>query len=73
MTDDPQQLKVENALLRGSLFLTARVLRDYHDARHTKIDDDGIPMLQVTVHDLVRNRAAAALARADRMLKDQGR
>jgi hypothetical protein len=69
MTEDPQQTAVENALLRGSLFLTASALKDYATAKHTKIDDT--PMVQVTVHETLRNRATDALERAEKMLRDQ--
>ena len=76
MTAEPQDLKVENSLLRATLFLATRVLKDYQDAQHYEIeDDDGRPMLEVMVPQSIRPRAADALARADRMLKEpeQGR
>lgn len=41
MSGEPTDLKVENALLRASLFLTANVLKDYHGARHTKTQEEG--------------------------------
>lgn len=69
MTDVPQSLAVENALLRGSLFLTARSLKNYLDARHTPTDDG----LRLTVPEPVREKAADALARAEKMLRDEGR
>jgi hypothetical protein len=74
MTDatptDPQDLKVENALLRGSLWLTANALKEYHDSPHFEIEDDGIPKFEVIVTEITRSKAGEALARADRMLKD---
>lgn len=74
MTSHPQDLRVENSLLRAALFLTARALKDYHDAPHFEIDDAGRPMQEVIVPESLRERAAAALERADRILKepDQG-
>ena len=42
MTDERQDLKVENALLRASLWLTGRA-KDYHDSPHFEVDDDGPP------------------------------
>ena len=70
MSDEPTDLRVENALLRASLFLTANVLKDYHGARHTKTDDG---RLQVVVSESVHERAGTALERADRLLRDEGR
>ncbi|WP_088255326.1 hypothetical protein [Fimbriiglobus ruber] len=69
MTDDPQSLAVENALLRGSLFLTARSLKNYLDAKHLPTESG----LQLTVPEAIREKAADALARADGMLRDKGR
>jgi hypothetical protein len=43
---EPRDLAVENALLRSSLWLTARTLKDYQDAPHFEIDDDGRPMVE---------------------------
>ncbi len=73
MTDEPQNLKVENALLRASLYLTARALKDYQDAPHFEIDDGGRPMLEVIVSESLRAKAGEALAKAEKMLKDDGR
>ena len=75
MTSDLQDLRVENGLLRAALFLTARALKDYHDAPHFEIDDGGRPMQEVIVPESLRDRTAAALERADRILKEpeQGR
>ena len=69
---EPRDLTVENALLRSSLWLAARALRDYHDAPHFEIDDDGITKLEVIVPETLRPRAADALARAEKMLKEPG-
>jgi hypothetical protein len=71
MTSEPQDLQLENALLRGSLWLTARALKGYHDSKHTTTDDG----LQLTVPESLREKAAEALARAEKMLKEpeQGR
>ena len=77
MTTDPQpdpaqanqQLRIENSLLRASLFLTARALKDYHDSKHVKTEQEG--MVQLTVPESLRARAADALTRANRMLKEQ--
>ena len=70
---EPQDLRIENALLRSSLWLAARTLKDYQDAPHFEIDDDGRPMVEVIVPESLRTRAADALARAEKMLKDEGR
>lgn len=68
-------LRVENALLRSSLWLAARALRDYHDAPHFEIEGDGPPMREVIVPETLRPRAADALVRAEKMLREpeQGR
>ena len=71
--DALSQLNVENALLRGNLFLTASALKDYHDSPHFEIDDDGVPKMEVIVPESLRQKAADALARAQAMLKDEGR
>jgi len=71
MTDERQDLKVENALLRTSLWLTAQALKDYHDAPHRERDDAGRPMLEVVVPESLRAKAADALAKAEKMLKDE--
>ncbi len=71
MTHEPKDMAVENTLLRASLFLTANVLKDYHEARHTKSGDG---RLQLAVPETVRDRAGFALTRAREMLvQDQGR
>lgn len=70
MTDDQADLKVENAILRASLFLAANVLKDYHGARHTKAGDG---RLQLAVPESVRDRAGQALERANGLLQDRGR
>lgn len=61
--------EVENVLLRGSLWLTANALKEYHDAPHFEIDDGGVPKLEVIVTDVTRVKAGDALRRADAMLK----
>jgi len=66
---EPRDLEVENALLRGSLFLAARALKDYADARHTKTERG----LQLTVPESLPVRAAEALVRAEGMLQGHGR
>ena len=50
-----------------------RVLKDYHDSKHGKTEDEG--MLSLTVPESLRTRAADALARAQQMLQEpeQGR
>ncbi len=69
--EDPiTQLRIENSLLRGQLWLTARRLKDYHDAPHVKTDDE---QLQVTIPASLRESAAEALAKTQAMLKDEGR
>lgn len=73
MTDEPRDLAVENALLRALLWQTARRLKDYHDAPHFEIDDDGKPMLEVIVPPSLRSKSAEVLAKAQTMLKDKGR
>jgi hypothetical protein len=76
MTDAPERtsdLRVENALLRGTLFLTARALRAYHDAPHFEIDDDGIEKLEAIIMPSTREKAADALDRADKLLREPER
>lgn len=70
MIPEPQDLKIENAMLRGCLYLTARALKDYQEAAHFEIDDDGRPMLEVIVPESVRTKAADALERADKLLRE---
>jgi hypothetical protein len=67
MKDECKGLEVENALLRGTLFLTASSLKGYHESPCEKIE--GTPMVRVTVNEVVRGKAQEALERADRMLK----
>lgn len=64
---DPQ---VEISLLRACLWLTTNVLKDYHEARHTKTEDG---RLQLVVPESVKERAGTALEKAKGMLQDQGR
>lgn len=70
MNPETQNLRVEIELLRGSLFLARNALRDYCDSKHVKTEDG---RLQLVVPESLPVRAADALERADRMLKDQGR
>jgi hypothetical protein len=72
MTEDPRDLKVENALLRGSQYLTARALKDYQEARHVKVDHNGGPMLQVTILESIRTKTIEVLAKAQPILRDEG-
>lgn len=65
---EPRDLAVENALLRGSLFLATRALKDYHDAKHTPVE--GGPMLQLTIPEALRDKASDAIARANNLLRD---
>ncbi len=77
MTDMPDplvtisELRTQDALLRGSLFLTARALKSYHDTKHIKTSDPELRQLTVPVSFQVK--ATDALARADNLLRDQGR
>jgi hypothetical protein len=73
MDEALRDLAAENAILRGSLYLTARRLKDYQDAPAFEIDDDGGPMLVVIVSPSLREEAAEALEKAQAMLKDEGR
>ena len=63
-------LAVENALLRGSLFLAARALKDYQDAPHCKVD---VGKLQLIVPASLREKAADALERAQGLLQEPER
>ena len=69
--DAAAQLRVENALLRGSLWMTARRLKDYQDAPAAKLDQDGREMLQVTIPSSLRESAAEALTKAQEILPPQ--
>ncbi len=75
MTSDPDQLKVENALLRGLLWTAVRRLKDYQEAPAFEIDDNGRPMMEVVVPLGLREKAGEAIAKAEKMLKEpeQGR
>jgi hypothetical protein len=73
MADEPTDLKVENALLRGLLWMTARRLQDYQQAPAFEIDDDGSPALEVIIPASLREKAAEALEKAQQMLKGEGR
>jgi hypothetical protein len=68
MTEAEQKnMEVENALLRATLFLNARALKDYYDSRHTSTEDG----FQLTVPLSLRVRASEALVRADKILKSE--
>jgi hypothetical protein len=73
MTDEPQDLRVENALLRSLLWQTARRLKDYQDAPAFEIEDEEAPALEVIVPASLRHTAAEALEKAQQMLKGVGR
>jgi len=60
-------LKIESTLLRASLFLTARALKDYYDSKHTEVEGG---WLQLAVPESLRSRAADALVRAEGMLRE---
>jgi hypothetical protein len=60
-----RDLQAENALLRGSLYLTARALKDYHDAPHIEIEsEDDIPGMEVIIPASLREKASEALEKA---------
>jgi hypothetical protein len=67
--EEAEQLNVENSLLRGTLWLTARSLKDYRAALHVKAGDP--EMLELVVPATLPARADDALARADAMLRNQ--
>ena len=67
---EPQDLKVEIALLRASLWLTVRRLKDYQEAPHFESDDDGRPMIEVIVPESLRTKAAEAIEKAEKMLQE---
>lgn len=69
--NDPQQLRVEIALLRGALFLTTRSLKDYHDSKHSPAEIEGI--LHLTIPETLREKAGDAITRADKLLRDENR
>ena len=79
MTDTPDplvtisDLNVENSLLRGCLFITARRLKDYQDAPAFEIDDDGTATLEVIIPAELREKGAEALEKAQQMLTGKGR
>ncbi|OWK41984.1 hypothetical protein [Fimbriiglobus ruber] len=70
----PQDPAVENALLRGALWLATKSLKRYHDAKHTKLEAeiDGSPRFQVIVTEEARQKAADAITRAEGMLQGKG-
>jgi hypothetical protein len=70
MTEELQDLRVENSLLRGTLWLTARSLKGYLDAKHRKVGEDTFAL---SVSGSVREKATEALARAQERLVEPGR
>jgi hypothetical protein len=71
-----RDLNIENALLRGALFLAVASLKRYHDAPHAEIERDGdIPMMEVIVPEGTREKAAEAIERSQGLLRgrEQGR
>lgn len=60
--------EVENALLRGQLFLVAAALKGYLDSKHTKGEDG---LLHLAVPPALHEKATSALKDADKRLKDQ--
>jgi hypothetical protein len=76
MTDETPDPRVEIAVLRSCLWMTARRLKDYHDAPHFEIepaDEDDMPGMEVIVPASLGEKAAEALEKAQAMLKGQGR
>ncbi|OWK42387.1 hypothetical protein [Fimbriiglobus ruber] len=71
----PQDPAVENALLRGALWLVTKSLKRYHDAKHTRVEAeiDGTPRFQVIVTEEARQKASDAISRAEGMLQGKGR
>ena len=72
-SNHPQDVRVENALLRGELFLTARALKYFLDSPHKKIEVGGESMMEITVPQSLYDKARDALNRADRRLKNEER
>jgi hypothetical protein len=72
MTPDDQQreLRAENSVLRGALFLTTLALRKYYDAPHFEIDDEGVEKLEVIVLPSTREKAGDAINRANQLLRE---
>lgn len=72
MANEPLDLKIENALLRASLWMTARRLKDYQDSPAFEIEDDGNrPMLEVIIPASLRDQSAEALSKAQAMLRQE--
>ena len=69
----PDDLKIENAILRGLLWTAVRRLKDYQEAPHFEIDDDGRPMMEVIVPESLRAKAAEAIEKAEKMLQEPER
>ena len=53
-------LRVENAVFSGALWLTANALKAYHDAAHSEIDDAGVKRVEVLVFPNTRDKATDA-------------
>lgn len=62
MTDNPQDLEVENASLRGNLFITTRVLKEYVESPKTTHVPPGL-----------RKRAESAIDWSLKILKNNER
>ena len=73
-TPDPvvtiTDLQVDNATLRGTLYITARRLKDFLDAPARKLGED---RLRLTIPRSLHESATEALADAQARLKDEGR
>jgi hypothetical protein len=67
----PRDMAVENALLRGALWLATKSLKRYNDAPSSEIEMNGIFMSQVVVPAETREKAADAITRAERLLSDR--
>jgi hypothetical protein len=72
MTDEAADLRVESALLRGCLFITARRLKDYQDAPAFEIEGEDEPGLDVGVPTSLRQKSAEDLEKAQARLKGEG-
>lgn len=76
MTDTPDtsvtitDLQVENATLRGTLYITARRLKDFLDAPARKLGED---RLRITIPKSLHESGTVALADAQARLRDEGR
>jgi hypothetical protein len=73
LTPNPKDVNVENAVLRGTLWLVASALRDYHETPHIEIDKEGRPMLELIVPESLPEKAKEALERAKKILREPDR